>query len=130
MNQDQIIDFAVLLSHCVFNVVVVAIVLLIPLALIPKTRAIAGTGYYVAGNAFAFLLWLTSLIAVIQIGGLFWTILGVLSIVGIVPIAFVCVLIRSNWPGLLDLVIALVGTFGLRMLGGLILGIDSAADKT
>jgi hypothetical protein len=56
--------------------------------------------------------------------------LGVLSIVGIVPIAFVCVLIRSNWPGLLDLVIALVGTFGLRMLGGLILGIDSAADKT
>jgi hypothetical protein len=125
MNPDQIIDFAIWLAHRVFDVVVVVVVVLIPLALIPKTRVIAGTGYYLAGNTFAFLLWLTSLISVIQIGGVFWTIMGVISIVGMVPIAFVCVFIRSNWPGLLDLVIALVGTFGLRLLGALIVGLAS-----
>jgi hypothetical protein len=80
-----------------------------------------------AGNLFAFLLWLTSLTIVIQVGGLFWTIIGIISIVGVVPIAFVCVFIVRDWPGLLDLVIGLVGTFGLRLLGGLI---ASISDKT
>jgi hypothetical protein len=129
MNSGQIIEFAISLAHWVFAVVVVAVVLLIPLALIPKTRVIAGTGYYMAGNLSAFLLWLTSLTIVIQVG-LFWAIIGIISIVGVVPIAFVCVFIVRDWPGLLDLVIAIVATFGLRLLGGLIVGIASAADKT
>jgi hypothetical protein len=97
MKQDQIIDFAISLGHWIFAVVVVAVVLLIPLALIPKTRVIAGSGYYMAGNLFAFLLWLTSLTIVIQVGGLFWTIIGIISIVGVVPIAFVCVFIVRDW---------------------------------
>jgi hypothetical protein len=129
MNSGQIIEFAISLAHWVFAAVVVAVVLLIPLALVPKTRVIAGAGYHVAGNVFAFLLWLTSLVIVLQVGGLFWTIIGIISIVGIVPIAFVCVFIARDWPGLLDLVIALVATFGLRLIGGLIIGIASAADK-
>jgi hypothetical protein len=110
MNPDQIIDVIISLGHLVFDVTVVAVVILIPLALIPQTRVIAGTGYYVAGNAFAFLFWLTSLVIVYQIGGLFWTIMGLITIVGVVPIAFICVFIRGEWAGLLDLVIALVGT--------------------
>jgi hypothetical protein len=117
MNPDQIIDAIIWLGHLVFDLMVVAVVMLVPLALIPKTRVIAETGYYVVGNAFAFLLWLTSLVIVYQIGGLFWTLMGVLTIVGVVPIAFICVFIRGEWSGLLDLVIALVGTFGLRLLG-------------
>jgi hypothetical protein len=121
MDTNQIIDFVISLGHFVFDLTVVAAVLLIALALIPKTRRIAGTGYYMAGNTFGFLLWLTSMVLVYQIGGLFWTIMGLITVVGAVPIAFVCVFIRSEWAGLLDLVIALVGTFGLRLLGGWIL---------
>jgi hypothetical protein len=118
MNPDRIIDYGITLGYFVFDAAVVVAVILIPLALIPKTRMIAGIGYYFAGNAFGFLLWLTSLVLVYQISGLFWTILGLITVVGVVPIAFVCVFVGGYWPGLLDLVIALVGTFGLRLLGG------------
>jgi hypothetical protein len=118
MTPDRIIDFLIALGHFIFDAVVVVAVILIPLALIPKTRFIAAIGYYLAGNAFGLLLWLTSLVIVLQSGGLFWTIIGILTIVGIVPIAFVCVFIQHFWAGLLDLVIALVGGFGLRLLGG------------
>jgi hypothetical protein len=117
MNPDRIIDYAIILGHFVFDAAVVIAVILIPLAVIPRTRFMAGTGYYFAGNAFGFLLWLTSLVIVYQIGGLFWTIIGLITVVGVVPIAFFCVFIRGEWFGLLDLVIALVGTFGLRLLG-------------
>lgn len=46
--------------------------------------------------------------------------LGPLAI-GDVSIAFVCVFIRGEWTGLLDLVITVVGAIGMRLLGAWIM---------
>jgi hypothetical protein len=76
---------------------------------------IAGAGYYVARNAFAFFALADFADNRYPGWRIVWTIIGIVSIVGIVPIAFVFFIARDR-PGLLDLIIALVGTFGLRHL--------------
>jgi len=126
----DIIDVAIAVGHFIFVGLLILTIVLIPLALIRPTRFIAGIGYYFAGNAFGFLLWLTSMVLVYQIAGLFWTIIGVITVVGAIPIAFVCVFIRGEWAGLLDLVIAIVGTFGLRILGGFVTSLSGRISTT
>jgi hypothetical protein len=116
---DQFIDATNSVLRLAFALTsAVAILLLAPLAMIRVTRAFSVAGFIVAGWIFGIMLWVTSVSLTFQIGGLFWTIFGILTVIGIVPIASICTIIRGEWVGLLNVAMLFVGTWGFQMLAG------------
>lgn len=69
---------------------------------------------------FGALLWVGSLTTTYQLAGLFWTIFGAITIIGIVPIALVVCIVRGYWEGLLQLSVVMALTVGLRILAAII----------
>jgi hypothetical protein len=113
-------DFILFIVHEVFFWSIVIVVAALPFAVFQRTRIITAVVWMWLSFIFGGCLWVGSLTTTYQLAGLFWTIFGVITVVGVVPIAFIASIFSGYWEGLLQLFVALVLTFGLRILAGLI----------
>ena len=113
-------DFIILIMYETFHWSVIITVAALPLAVFQRTRLITGIVWFWMSFIFGVPLWVGSLTTTYQLARLFWTIFGVITIIGIVPVAFVACIFRGFWEGLFQLLVALVLTFGLRILAGMI----------
>jgi len=99
-----------------FNLLILA-----PMAIIPKFREWAGIGMYLSSYIFGITLWFLSLLFTYTLWGWIAVFIGLfIAGIGIVPIAYVIVLLKGLWVPLGYLVILTILTFGTR-IGGLIL---------
>jgi len=98
--------------------IVICIVLLVPLALIRPTRPLAGLGFFIASYVFGATGWFMGLLLTWSLWGSFAVLIGLLFLgVGVVPMGMLATLLKGMWPELGFLVVAVVLTFGLRILG-------------
>jgi hypothetical protein len=67
-----------------------------------------------------FSVWVGSVITTYQLAGIFWTVFGIITVIGIVPIALIACIFQGSWEALFQLVVALALTFGLRILGAML----------
>lgn len=89
-----------------------------PLSLIPPARGIAATGFVITSFVFGAVMWFSSLAVTYDLWGTMGVIIGLLIAgVGIVPVAMLATLFHGEWEGLIEFVILIVLTFGLRLLG-------------
>jgi hypothetical protein len=94
------------------------IFILVPLALIPPTRPWAGLGFFISSYLFGLTGWFMGLL-------LTWTLWGGCAVVvglfimgiGVVPIAMLATLFEGMWLELGLLILAVILTYGLRVLG-------------
>lgn len=103
-------------------------VVLLPAALIRPLRAFASLGLLVASWVFGFITWIFSFIVTLAIWGVWGVLIGLLFMgVGITPVAFLAMLLHSDWhPRIWDLLFMVILTFGVRALA---LWIAEKADK-
>ncbi|HAP00260.1 MAG TPA: hypothetical protein DCQ83_09480 [Fibrobacteres bacterium] len=84
----------------------ITVLVLAPLAVIPRTRLFAGLGIIAASYVFGFTLWMWSLLLTYNLWGLFAVILGLFFLgVGIVPIALLAALFNGEWTTLTQLIL-------------------------
>jgi hypothetical protein len=94
------------------------IVILLPLALIPPTRPWAGLGFFISSYVFGLTGWFMGLLLTWILWGGMAVIIGLFIMgVGVVPIGMLATLFNGMWAELGLLVLAVVLTFGLRILG-------------
>ena len=104
--------FLSILTFC-FNVVI-----LVPLAFIRAIRPWAGVGFVISSYVFGLTSWFMGLLWtwILWGGGAVFVGLCFLG-VGVVPMAILATLFKGMWSALGVLVLAVVLTFGLRILG-------------
>jgi hypothetical protein len=101
-----------------FFLVPVALVIFVPLGFIRSTRSFAGQCLYLSSYIFGLTLWMTGLVATLQLWGLAATIIGVcLAGIGVVLTAFLASLFKGEWIILANLFLLTFLTFGTRSLG-------------
>ncbi len=106
----------------------IALLVLIPLALIPQSRGVAGNGFVLVSFVFGLILWLFGLAYTYLEWGLMLVIIGILlGGVGIVPIAFVLSIFDAAWGVLGNIFLLIVLTIGSRAFG--IWLVETAADR-
>lgn len=99
------------------------IVILVPLAFIPRTRTWAGVGFYVSAFVFGLTGWGMGLILTWALWGGLAVFVGVFLMgIGVVPIAMLAALCNRMWLDLGLLVVAVILTFGLGSLGSFLGG--------
>jgi hypothetical protein len=115
---EHVLDIAIPSMQLVFVITLaLSILLLGPLALIRSTRHFSARGYILSSNTFAIMLWVLAVLLTYQVGGLFWTLFGIfLFVVGIIPIAFIGMLLHAEWGVLGDLLLLLIGALFFRAL--------------
>jgi len=112
---EKILPWLILLSMLTFAF---NIVILLPLALIPPTRGWAGLGFFISSFVFGITGWFMGLLFTwILWGGLAVAIGLFIMGIGVVPIAMLATLFNGMWAEFGILVLAVVLTFGLRILG-------------
>jgi len=105
------------LVGAIFLTLAISIFILVPLALIRKTRGFAAVGLLIASYIFGAILWVMSLVLTYEFWGMFAVILGLVILgFGIVPIAVLATLFHAEWGHLADLALLIVATFGARAL--------------
>jgi len=112
---EKILPWLILLSILVlgFNIVI-----LLPLAIIPPTRPWAGLGFFISSFIFGITGWFMGLLLTWILWGGLAVIIGLFIMgVGVVPIAMLATLFNGMWLELGLLFLAVVLTFGLRILG-------------
>ncbi len=96
----------------------ICIVILGPLALLRFTRPWAGIGYFIASYVFGLTGWFMGLLLTWMLWGGFAVIIGLVFLgVGVIPIAMLATLFKGMWAELGLLILAVVLTYGLRVLG-------------
>lgn len=94
------------------------IVILLPLALIPPTRPWAGLGFFISSYVIGLTGWFMGLLLTWMLWGGLAVVIGLVIMgVGVVPIAMLATLFSGMWAELGLLTLAVVLTFGLRILG-------------
>lgn len=94
------------------------ILILVPLALIPLTRQWAGIGFFISSYIFGLTGWFMGLLLTWILWGGIAVVIGLLIMgIGVVPIAMIATLFNGMWPDLGLLLLAVILTFGLRILG-------------
>lgn len=89
--------------------------ILLPISITRKNRKIGFAGLLVSSYLIGLLLWSWSFLFVYSIWG--WTaiIIGlIIAGIGVVPIAIIALIFNSQWLVLLQLVILIIITFGIR----------------
>jgi hypothetical protein len=117
---EKILPWLVLLSILAigFNVVI-----LLPLAIIPPTRPWAGLGFFISSFIFGITGWFMGLLLTWILWGGLAVIIGLFIMgIGVVPIAMIATLFNGMWLELGLLFLAVVLTFGLRILGYVLVG--------
>lgn len=98
--------------------VVVCILVLAPLGLFRKTRAISATGYVIASYVFGANLFIFGVIVVLSLWGIVALIIGLVFVgVGVVPVAFLASIFRREWSVFWQLVLGVAFTWGARAYG-------------
>lgn len=93
------------------------VLVLAPTAFFRATRGFSAIGFLCASYAFGFVLWIWSLLLVLDLWGMFAVVVGLLMAgIGIVPVAILAALFHSDWEGLGDLAVMTSATFGIRFL--------------
>jgi hypothetical protein len=96
----------------------VSIFSLFPTALFRRSRGIAGAGLYIASYIYSATLWVWAFLLTYTLWGWWALVIGLLAFgIGVVPIAMLATIFKSDWFLLGNLVLVLVLTFGTRMLG-------------
>lgn len=94
------------------------ILILVPLALIPPTRPWAGLGFFISSYVFGLTGWFMGLLLTLDLWGVFAAVIGLFILgIGVVPIAMVATLLNGMWMHLGVLSLAVILTYGLRVLG-------------
>lgn len=100
----------------------VDIIIFVPLAFIKTTRSWAGVGFLLSSYVFGITVWFLGIIWTYMICGIFGVIIGLLLLgIGVVPMAILATLFRGFWLPLLILIVMITLTFGLRILGVLLI---------
>ena len=95
----------------------VCIVILGPLAFIPRTRASAAIGYSIASYIFGLTCWFMGLLTTWSLWGGVAVIVGLfIAGVGVVPMALLAALFNGEWGSFGIISLALILTFGSRFL--------------
>ncbi len=98
------------------------IVILLPLALIPPTRPWAGLGFLISSYVFGLTGWFMGLLLTWILWGGLAVIIGLFILgIGVVPIAMLATLFNGMWIELGLLCLAVLLTFGLRILGTILI---------
>jgi len=96
----------------------IALVVLLPLALFRKTRAFAGSGIYTASFVFGITLWVWGFLLTYTLWGHTAVFIGLfMAGVGVVPIAMLATLFKGWWSMCGELILLTVITFGARAFG-------------
>lgn len=100
----------------------VCILILLPFALIRKTRGFSAVGLLVASYIFRATLWVWGFLLTYSLWGLTALLIGLfMAAVGVVPIAMLATMFNGEWSMLGQLILVLIFTFGSRaesILGG------------
>lgn len=105
------------------------IILLLPLALIPLTRPWAGAGFFVSSYVLGLTAWFMGLLLTWYLWGGFAVFIGLFMMgIGVVPIGMLATLFNGMWAELGLLFLAVVLTFGLRLLGIRLIGEDALSN--
>lgn len=112
---EKILPWLMLLSLIAFGF---NLVILGPMALIRPTRAWAGVGFFISSYIFGLTGWFMGLILTWMLWGSIAVVIGLFVMgIGVVPIAMLATIFNGMWAELGLLVLAVILTFGLRMLG-------------
>jgi len=112
---EKILPWLMLLCFLVlaFNIFILG-----PLALIPPTRPWAGLGFFISSYLFGLTGWFMGLLLTWILWGGCAVVIGLFIMgIGVVPIAMLATLLNGMWPELGLLILAVVLTYGLRVLG-------------
>jgi hypothetical protein len=71
---------------------------------------------YLLTFVFGFSLWFFSAVLVYSYLGLFWLIVCLLFIIGVIPVAFVCLLLNAEWTWFFSMLALLISVFAFRGL--------------
>jgi len=94
------------------------IAILLPLALIPPTRPWAGLGFFISSYVFGLTVWFMGLLLTWMLWGGLAVVIGLFIMgIGVVPIGMLATLFNGMWTELGLLTLAVILTFGLRILG-------------
>lgn len=95
----------------------ITLFVLIPCAIIKRSRGFAAIGLLIASYVFGFTLWLLGLLVSYSIWGLLGLIIGLfLAGIGVVPVAMIACVFTGKWGIFKILVYGLISTIGTRML--------------
>lgn len=98
-------------------VLIFSIVILVPLSIIKKTREIGLIGILITSYIYGLLLWVWSFLITFSTWGWIAVIIGlVIAGIGVVPIALLATILTAHWATLLEIIILIVITFGVRFL--------------
>lgn len=93
------------------------------LAIFRKTRGIGGLGLYLTSYAIGLHLWLSSLIVAYTLAGVSWMIIGLLfGGIGVVPVAFIASIIRTEWSVMWQILLVIGVIATLRFFGVFLIG--------
>jgi len=96
----------------------ICISILVPLSIFQPTRIVSGGGLAIASYVFGASLWMSSLLLTYELWGVTGVLIGlVFAGVGVVPIALLATAFKGMWPIFFELLLAIVATFGSRLLG-------------
>lgn len=105
----------------------IALIIAVPLSLIlsifKRTRGIGGAGLFISSYAVGINLWVWSLMVAYSLAGVVWLVVGVLAGgVGVVPIAIIASLLKTQWRVAVQILILVVVVFALRGFGAYLAG--------
>lgn len=99
-------------------VLLIAVPISLLLSLSKRTRGIGGAGLFISSYIVGINLWVWSLLVAYSLAGLVWMLVGVLAGgIGIVPIAIIASLFKTEWAVAGQIFILLVIVFALRGIG-------------
>lgn len=98
--------------------ILICVFVVLPLSLFRKTRVFAGGCFVCASILFGVFVWVYSCLIVADLWGYHSLVFGLLLAgVGVFSLALIASAIHGEWPWVLNLVLGLVLTFGVRVLG-------------
>ena len=112
---DRVYPWLVILTAITLFVLVLV---LLPLSIFRRTRALAGFGIFLASYVFGLTLWVWSLLTSYAIWGATGIVIGLmLGGIGVVPIAILATLFHGMWSMVGQLLLVTAMTIGTRLLG-------------
>ena len=94
------------------------ILIVLPLAFVPRTRPWAGLGFFISSYVFGLCGWFMGLLLTWMLWGGCAVAVGLFAIgIGVVPIAMLATLFSGMWLHLGLLILVVILTYGLRVLG-------------
>jgi len=109
---------------------ITSILILLPLSIFKKTRAISGTGFIIASFIFGATTWIWSFLLTYMFWGFWGLIIGLcVAGIGVTPIAMLAALLNGEWAVLWQLVLLIIFTLGFGFFAIYIKSIDKKARK-